>query len=188
MRIERRERLVKQQHARISRERPGQRDPLPLAARQLARTCLREVGDAEALEQLGDTLLAAESHIPLDAQVREEGVLLEDEPDATLVRRTADVLVEPDLVVERDPTAGPSQPGDRTQDRALARPRRPDERNGALELEREPQLERAKRKLEVCREGCHVSTSLRMTSSAALTTTSRAPIANAVSKSTPNSW
>ena len=58
-----------------------------------------EVGDAEALEQLGDPLLAAESHISLDAQVREERVLLEDEPDAALIRPAADVRVEPDLVV-----------------------------------------------------------------------------------------
>ena len=38
------------EHARIARERPRQGDPLPLAARQLARLRVREVRDAEPLE------------------------------------------------------------------------------------------------------------------------------------------
>ena len=38
VRIERRQRLVEQQDARLERERPRERDPLALAARQLADT------------------------------------------------------------------------------------------------------------------------------------------------------
>ena len=110
VRVERRERLVEQQHARVARERPRQRDPLPLAARQLARLRVREVRDAEALEQLADPLLAAEGDVPRDAQVREERVLLEDEPDASLVGRGGRRPgVEPDLVVERDPPLRPQR-------------------------------------------------------------------------------
>jgi hypothetical protein len=107
VRIERGERFVEQQHAGVARERPGQRDPLPLAARQFARPRLREVRDAKALQQLRDPLLASEGHVPLDAQVREQRVLLEDEADATLLRPPAAFAVEPDLVVERDPAARP---------------------------------------------------------------------------------
>ena len=64
---------------------------------------------------------------------------------------------------------------------------RPDQRDRPLDLERELQLERAKRKLEVCREGCHERISLRNRSRAALMITSSALIASAASKSSANS-
>ena len=188
MRVERSQRLVEQQHTRVARERPRQRHPLPLAAGELARPRVGEVRDAEALEQLGDALLAAEGDVALDAQVREERVLLEDEPDAPVLGRAAGRRIEPDLVIDRDPAGRPRQPGDRPQHGALPGAGGPDERDRALDVERELQVERAERKLEVCREGCHVSTSLRTIRSAALTTTSSAPTASAVSKSTENSW
>jgi len=121
VRVERGERLVEQQHARIARERPRQRDALPLAARELAGPCVGEVRDSKALEHLPHALLAAERDIALDGQVREERVLLEDEPDAPLLRRPARRRVEPDLVAERDAAARPREPGDRAQRRALAR-------------------------------------------------------------------
>ena len=54
VRVERRERLVEQQHAGVARERAGERDALALAARELGRLRVREVRDAEALEVLVD--------------------------------------------------------------------------------------------------------------------------------------
>ena len=43
VRIERGERLVEEQHARVARQSAGKRDALTLAARELGRPCLREV-------------------------------------------------------------------------------------------------------------------------------------------------
>jgi hypothetical protein len=50
VRVERRQRLVQQQHGRVGRERAGQGDALPLAAGELARLRVREPGEPEALE------------------------------------------------------------------------------------------------------------------------------------------
>ena len=58
VRVERRERLVEQQHAGVARERPRQRDALALAAGELGRLRVREVRDAEALEVLVDAARA----------------------------------------------------------------------------------------------------------------------------------
>ena len=84
-------------------------------------------------------VLAGVRDVLANGQVREERVLLEDEPDAALVRlaKHASLAVEPDVVAERDPPARrPHEPGDRAQHRGLAGARRPDERDGAVDLER----------------------------------------------------
>ena len=54
VRVECGQRLVEEQHPGPARERAGERDPLPLAARELARARRREVRDAEPLEELVD--------------------------------------------------------------------------------------------------------------------------------------
>ena len=52
-RVERRERLVEDDHRRIGGERAGDRDPLPLPARELVREAVEGVrGQADELEQL----------------------------------------------------------------------------------------------------------------------------------------
>ena len=51
--VERRERLVEQQHAGVARQRPGQRDALALAAGQRARALVGQVVDAHPRQQLG---------------------------------------------------------------------------------------------------------------------------------------
>ena len=61
-----------------------------------------EVGDAEALEVLVSALLACVGHVLAHGQVRKERVLLEDEPDAALVR----LAKEPPLAVEHDDLLG----------------------------------------------------------------------------------
>ena len=58
VRVERRERLVEQQHAGVARERAGERDALALAAGELGRPRLREVRDPEPLEVLVDAARA----------------------------------------------------------------------------------------------------------------------------------
>ena len=56
VRVECGERLVEQQHRRVSRERAGEGDALLLAAGELARIRAGEVRDVKALEQLVDAL------------------------------------------------------------------------------------------------------------------------------------
>ena len=190
VRVERRERLVEQQHGRVARERPRERDPLALAAGEVAGPGAGEVRDPEALEQLVDALAAAEGDVATDVEVREERVLLEDEPDRAPLGRQIDagVAVEPELVAERDPPdVGPQQPGDRAQHARLPRSRRPDERERlAPDLELYREAEGAKRVVEAEVERVHEGTSLTARRTAALTTTSSAPIASARSKSTSN--
>ena len=124
VRVERRERLVEQQDARVARERPGERDALPLAARQLARPRLRKMRDPEPLEVLVDALAARRRHVLAHGHVREERVLLEDEPDAPLVGLAEDPA--PTRRTRRRHRArcarlaGVTQTGDRAEHRGLA--------------------------------------------------------------------
>ena len=103
VRVERRERLVEEQHARVARERTGERDALPLAAGELGRLRGGEVPDPEPLEQRVHVAAAgAEGDVRPHAQVGEEGVVLEDEPDAAPVgrKREPERGVEPCFAVE----------------------------------------------------------------------------------------
>ena len=97
--VERAERLVEQQHLRVDGERAGQRHPLALAAGQLRRVAVLEPVEADDLEQLvdlpGDLGLGpladrqAEGDVVAHRHVLERRVVLEDEPDAALLRRHA---------------------------------------------------------------------------------------------------
>ena len=55
-RVERGERLVQQHERRVDGERPGERDALLLAARELVGIAPRQAGEPDHLEQLGDAL------------------------------------------------------------------------------------------------------------------------------------
>jgi hypothetical protein len=71
--------------------------------------------------------------------VREERVLLEHEPDASLVGLAEEtpVAVQPEVVAKRDPSAPRADESrDRPQHGGLAGTRRPDQGNGAVDLER----------------------------------------------------
>src|SRR6185503_15523894 len=133
--IERPERLVEQQHRRPVDQRARQRDPLLLAAGQLARLALGLPGEPDSLEllphPLPDLLLAdalppqAEGDVLLDAQVREERVALEDGVRRALERR------QPFHVhaVDRDPPFGRLlEAGHHPQRGGLAAPARPQQR------------------------------------------------------------
>ncbi len=142
--------------------------------------------DPEPREQFVDAFAPSVGDVRAHVQVREERVLLEHQPDAPLLglQIHATRRVEPAFVAERDdPAHRTRQPGGDAQRRGLPRAGRPDERDGAPDLERERQLEVAKRKREVEAEGSH----LRVTSSAALIRTSSALTASATSKFTSNS-
>ena len=117
LQVERAERLVEQQDARAVDQRAGERDPLLLAARELARLAPVEPGEADELEDFEHALpqlaaahaLAAqpEGDVLEDRQVREERVALEDRVDVALVRRQpGDVAV---AEVDR-PRVGSSKP------------------------------------------------------------------------------
>ena len=95
--VERRERLVEQQHARAVDERAGQRDALHLAAGQLVGPALAVALEAHERERLGHALGRARPARPGDAQaerdvvgdveVREQRRALEDHVHRALVRR-----------------------------------------------------------------------------------------------------
>ena len=84
VRVERRERLVEQQDLGVAGERAGERDALALAAREVAGPCVLEVPDPEAVEVLVGGVAPRVLDVLADGQVREERVVLEDEPDAAL--------------------------------------------------------------------------------------------------------
>ena len=99
--------LVQQQHPRLTRQGTRHRDALPFAPGQRGRLPLRAVGQVHEREQVGGARLALASramaqrgHDVLErGQVREERVLLEHEPDGTVVGRQVDAVrgVEPDF-------------------------------------------------------------------------------------------
>ena len=107
-----RERLVHQQQTRLRCQRTGQRHTLLLSARQLVREALRLGPQADHVEQpLHASLVIgaatrSESDIALDAQVREQRIVLKHHADAALLgrqvaARTADLLAR-----DSDVTAG----------------------------------------------------------------------------------
>ena len=54
--VQRGQRLVQQQGAGLARQRAGERDPLALTARELARIARAEAGQMDEIEQFVDTL------------------------------------------------------------------------------------------------------------------------------------
>ena len=117
--------------------------------------------------------------------MREERVLLEDEPDRAPLRREieAGVGIEPDDPVDRDPPPlGPEQPGDRPENARLARAGRAHEGDRLRpDLERQLETDVAETVGKSDVERRHEGTSLTARRTAALMTTSSAPIARAVS-------
>ena len=141
--VERRERLVEQEDLGVAREGAGERDALALAAREAAGQRVFEMPDLEALEVLVRGMAARVLDVLAHGQVREERVVLEDEPDPPFLgpQEHASLRVEPGLVVAADPAGGGlDEAGDRVQDGALAGPARADEREGRTDLEAQLEL------------------------------------------------
>ena len=134
--VERAERLVHQQQPRPLGERPGDRDALLHAARELVGVPVGEVGEADQLEQLGDARRArgAVDAVQLERQldVRRDRA---PRQQARLLEGDAVVLVEPGLpraACRRPsivPPVGLVEVGDQAQQRALAAAARPDQRD-----------------------------------------------------------
>ena len=97
LRVERRERLVEQQHRRLDRQRAGDRDALLLAAGELVRVAVGGLREAHQLQQLVGALEArrlvlaahaqAEGDVGAHVHVREQAVCLKDHAHVALVRR-----------------------------------------------------------------------------------------------------
>ena len=107
--VERRQRLVEQQHARVGDQRAGERDALLLAAGELAPACARRsaaictrssISRALAALRLADAAhLQIEGDVVEAGQMREQRVVLEHHGGAALHRRQADhrLAVDPDV-------------------------------------------------------------------------------------------
>ena len=136
-RVDRAERLVHQHHRRVGGQRPGDADPLLLAAGELGRVALGELrGQPDPLEQLhrrgpGLLLVLAQQQrdggdVVDDGAVREQPGVLDDVADAAAQLGLVEAAGV--LVVEHDPARGRlDHPVDHPQRRRLAAAGRPDE-------------------------------------------------------------
>ena len=126
------ERLVEQQHVGMLRERPGDRDPLGLAAGELLGTTAGELSDPQPVKPLqsGGAGLGArdaaraepERDVLQGGEVGEQHLVLEDHADPTLPHRQRAKFA----AVQPDRALGGDQAGDRAQQRGLAGAVRPD--------------------------------------------------------------
>ena len=133
--VERAERLVEQQHARAVDERARERDALALAAGQLDRPALADVGEPHHRQRVGGAPAALALAHALDAQpvgdvlgdahVREQRVVLKDGVERALVRRAVGHV---DAVQLDRARVGELEAGDHSQRRRLARARRSEHR------------------------------------------------------------
>src|SRR3954449_10392797 len=128
--IERTERFVEKQDARLDGERPGERDTLPLSAGELGRVAACDPSELHEVEQRLDTLLdvrlarpdpawtrpETEGDILENCHVPEQRIVLEYEADMTL----ADGAAQRVLAVESHLSAvRPFETGDNAQQRRL---------------------------------------------------------------------
>ena len=153
-RVERGERLVEQEQARLERERPTERDALSLAAGELRWSQLRELGDPEAFQPLHRRVVRvasprraaaqAEGDVVDHAHVVEQESVLEHDTDRSLPRRneTPGRRIVEDLTVELDATAVDRvQAGDGPHQRRLSGAVRSDEHDQLTRLDREVHVE-----------------------------------------------
>ena len=134
MRVERRQRLVEQQHARLADDGAGERDALALAARQFGDAGAELVGQADHVEGFADALCLfgagqfaqrqAEADIFGDVHMRKQRVVLEHGVDRPVEgpERGDIAAVEQHLAARRAFEAG-----DDAQAGGLAAARRPEQ-------------------------------------------------------------
>ena len=145
-RVEGGQRFVEQEQARLRREGPDQGDPLRLAAGQLVRLAPPVFAEPHPIEPLGGpgpgfafrhaTAAQPEGHVLEGGEVREEEVVLEDDPHRAGFGR--DVLagcrvVEDPPVEHHPPLVGGHEPGQDAQECGLPRaigPEEPDDPPG----------------------------------------------------------
>ena len=134
-RVERAERLVEEEYARLGGERAGDRHPLPHPTRELARLAVERIAEADAIERpagpallIGGALgrkgrLHGQAHVLERAEPGEQRVVLEDE------RRVA-AHARHRRAVEHDRAGvGRRQARQQAQERRLAAAHRPDDRD-----------------------------------------------------------
>src|SRR5215203_4160906 len=115
--VEGRERLVEEEHLRLGHEGAGDRDPLLLAAGQLARPAAGMLDEPDAGKRVPDPVAALgggavvepEADIVGDGQPGQEARLLEHDPDRRV--RLAQALA----VEENGAAGGPVESGDEAQ-------------------------------------------------------------------------
>ena len=97
MGVQRRERFVEEQGLRVAGERARERHPLALATGKVSGMSAFEMPNPETVEVLIGLVTAAVLDVLAHGQMREERVVLEDEPDGPTVRRQGDAggCVEP---------------------------------------------------------------------------------------------
>jgi hypothetical protein len=133
-------RLVGQQDRGIVGERPGDCDPLLLAARQLRRVVMRAIRQphfgeqrARAGRRIGAVgNLDRHQHVLERGQRRQQVKGLEDEPDARSPQPRQVVLAQRgdvDAVDQDAPARGRVEPGDQPEQRRLAAAGRADDRD-----------------------------------------------------------
>jgi len=134
LRVQVRERLVEEEHLGFAHERASHRDPLALAARELAGATAEQLVQPEHPAHLVDPLsnvvprrpppTQAEPEVPLHGHVRVQRVVLEHHRDVSVLRGH----VVHDAVADRDRAlADPLQAGHHPQRGRLPAPRRPDQ-------------------------------------------------------------
>ena len=132
--INRRERLIEQQHLRLARQCAGNRHALLLSAGQLGRAACVETIKIDARQPFACLCLTCadwqmtECHhdIGQGTQMRKQGVMLEDKANTALLRRNIDGArrIEPGFSAAAHVAAGRSmQAGKTAQDGRLATPR-----------------------------------------------------------------
>ena len=133
--VERRHRLVEQQHARALDQRAPQRDTLALAAGQLVRLARAELFHPDQSQHVGDApgdfapveplLLQAERDIGFHGEMRKQRVALEHHVDRPPVRRHRR---EVHAVEQHAAGIRPFEARDQPQQGSLAAARRPQQR------------------------------------------------------------
>ena len=140
------QRLVEEEHPRPHRQGPGQRNTLLLAAGQLVDAPMPEMTQSHELEHLLDARLDRRPRLALRTQaegdvlehvhLREQSVVLEDDPDSALVRPLPDDRLAADTDVAG---ARILEARDDPQRGRLTRPARAEERDelpiGELQIE-----------------------------------------------------
>ena len=142
--IERRQRLVEQQHRRMRDERPRDGHALLLAAGQLVRIALAETREPNVGERFGDFRadlparrlrhLERKRDVALDGHVRKERVALEHRAHRPVFGRPVGEI----LPVEQDAASiGQVEARDHAQERRLAASGRPEQREEFPRVDRE---------------------------------------------------
>ena len=135
--IEAGEGLVEQQHPRTRRQRPRQRDPLLLSSGEGLGQGIAQRTQAGQLQQFVDAPCGfsrrqtpqAIANVALHGHVREQGEVLEHQPDPTAFRVEGQAWLADQAITDADlPSRNIHEPGQRPEQGGLAAAARADQR------------------------------------------------------------